>query len=177
MKRTFLLFVMILYWYPNLIAQGNNEVNWFVFDNGFAVQNNSSTISFSLTGQTAAGTTAINNNNIIIGFLSELAIRGSITSMDDEKDNSIPLVYDLYQNYPNPFNPVTIIKYQIPKEGLVVLKIYDLLGNEVKTLLKEEKPAGIYELNFDAGNLASGIYLYRIQVNDYKSTRKMMLVK
>jgi len=176
MKKIFLPF-LITFYFQNIFAQGNNKINWSVFDNGFALQNNSSTTSFSLIGQPAVGVSASNNNKVIMGFLSEFATRGSTTSVDDQRDNSIPLVYDLYQNYPNPFNPLTIIKFQIPKDGLVVLKIYDLLGNEVKTLLKEQRPAGIYELNFNAGSLASGIYLYRIQVNDYICTRKMMLIK
>lgn len=176
MKKIFLLF-LITFYFQNIFAQGNNKISWSVFDNGFALQNNSSTTSFSLIGQPAVGVSASNNNKVIMGFLSEFATRGSITSVDDQRDNSIPLVYDLYQNYPNPFNPLTIIKFQIPEDGFVVLKIYDLLGNEVKILLKEQRPAGIYELNFNAGSLASGIYLYRIQVNDYIFTRKMMLLK
>jgi hypothetical protein len=175
MKKIFLLF-LITFYFQNIFAQGNNKISWSVFDNGFALQNNSSTTSFSLIGQPAVGVSASNNNKVIMGFLSELAIRGSITSSDDPK-NILPLVYDLYQNYPNPFNPLTIIKYQIPEDGLVVLKIYDLLGKEVRTLVNQQRTAGIYELNFEAGSLASGVYLYRLQVNDYISTKKMMLLK
>ncbi len=85
--------------------------------------------------------------------------------------------YDLAQNYPNPFNPSTTINYQIPEDGMVTMKIYDILGKEVKTLVNEEKPSGRYEAKFDANNLASGVYIYRIQVNDFVSTKKMMLLK
>ena len=88
-----------------------------------------------------------------------------------------PESYDLAQNYPNPFNPTTIIKYQIPEDGIVSLKIYDILGKEIKTLVNEHKPTGRYEINFDASNLASGVYIYRIQINDFVSSKKMMLVK
>ena len=176
MKKIFLLF-LITFYFQNIFAQGNNKISWSVFDNGFALQNNSSATSFSLIGQPAVGISASNNNKVIMGFLSELAIRGSVTSSDDPTINIIPLVYDLYQNYPNPFNPLTIIKYQIPEDGLVVLKIYDLLGKEVRTLVNQQRTAGIYELNFEAGRLASGVYLYRLQVNDYISTKKMMLLK
>ncbi|PJB00437.1 MAG: hypothetical protein CO128_00590, partial [Ignavibacteriales bacterium CG_4_9_14_3_um_filter_30_11] len=66
--------------------------------------------------------------------------------------------YDLAQNYPNPFNPSTVIKYQLPEQGFVTLKIYDILGREVKTLVNEFKSKGRYSINFNAGNLASGVY-------------------
>jgi hypothetical protein len=91
--------------------------------------------------------------------------------------------YNLAQNYPNPFNPSTKIKYQIPEDGIVTLKIYDILGKEVATLVNEQKTIGRYEINFDASNLASGVYIYRIQVNDpaggtgFTSSKKMLLLK
>ncbi|MDO8550393.1 MAG: T9SS type A sorting domain-containing protein [Ignavibacteria bacterium] len=85
--------------------------------------------------------------------------------------------YDLSQNYPNPFNPFTTIKYQIPEDGIVTMKIYDILGKEVKTLVNEQKHSGRYEVQFDAGDLASGVYIYRIQVNDFVSVKKLMLLK
>lgn len=85
--------------------------------------------------------------------------------------------YDLAQNYPNPFNPLTVIRYQIPEDGVVTLKIYDILGKEVITLVNDQKSKGRYEINFDASNLASGVYIYRIQVNDFISAKKMMLLK
>ncbi|OGU76069.1 MAG: hypothetical protein A2V93_04165 [Ignavibacteria bacterium RBG_16_34_14] len=85
--------------------------------------------------------------------------------------------FALNQNYPNPFNPSTSIKYQIPADGIVTLKIFDILGNEVKTLVKEHKPVGRYEVEFDASDLASGVYIYRMQVNGFTSTKKLMLLK
>ncbi len=85
--------------------------------------------------------------------------------------------YALEQNYPNPFNPTTILRYQIPKDGLVVLKVYDILGRDVSTLVNELKTAGRYEVNFDASNLSSGVYLYRLNVDEYNSTMKMILIK
>jgi hypothetical protein len=85
--------------------------------------------------------------------------------------------YDLSQNYPNPFNPSTIINYQIPKDGLVTLTIYDILGNEIRTLLNEHKIVGKYTVTFDASSLASGVYLYQIRINDFVTTKKMLLLK
>ncbi|MBX2976728.1 MAG: T9SS type A sorting domain-containing protein [Ignavibacteriaceae bacterium] len=88
-----------------------------------------------------------------------------------------PTEYALYQNYPNPFNPTTTITYQIPKEGLVTLKIYDILGKEVTTLINEEKQAGKYSIEFNASKISSGVYLYELRSNEYKSTKKLMLMK
>lgn len=85
--------------------------------------------------------------------------------------------FSLSQNYPNPFNPSTTINYQIPNESLVTIKVYDILGKEVTTLVNENKAAGKYSINFDAKNLASGVYLYRIKAGNYVSTKKMMLLR
>ena len=85
--------------------------------------------------------------------------------------------YALEQNYPNPFNPSTNLKYQIPQDGFVTLKVYDILGKEIATLVNEEKSSGRYEVNFNASSLASGVYLYRLNVNDYIDVKKMILLK
>ena len=85
--------------------------------------------------------------------------------------------YALEQNFPNPFNPSTVIKYQIPKAGNVLLKVYDILGSELATLVEEQKSEGRYEVIFDASNHASGVYIYRLSVNDFVNVKKMILVK
>lgn len=104
----------------------------------------------------------------------------------EEDDNPLN-DFSLSQNYPNPFNPTTKIKYAIPLVdspllggaggGFVTLKVYDVLGNKVATLVNEYKPAGNYELDFDGGNLPSGIYLYRLTALNFSQTRKMILEK
>ncbi|MFI5236807.1 MAG: T9SS type A sorting domain-containing protein [Ignavibacteriales bacterium] len=104
-----------------------------------------------------------------------------VTGIEDES-NIQTKEYSLEQNYPNPFNPSTKIKYTIPSVGtslmkFVQLKVYDVLGNEVATLLNEEKPAGSYELTFDASALSSGIYLYKLTVGSFIQTKKMIFVK
>ncbi|MCL4279149.1 MAG: T9SS type A sorting domain-containing protein, partial [Ignavibacteriaceae bacterium] len=85
--------------------------------------------------------------------------------------------YALEQNYPNPFNATTTIKYQIPISGNVAIKVYDILGNEVATLVDEFKEVGKFEVSFDASKLASSVYIYRLNVNDYVNVKKMILVK
>ena len=94
-------------------------------------------------------------------------------------ENPSPILEDflLYQNYPNPFNPTTTIKYQIPKTSLVSIKVYDILGREVVTLVNEEKPAGNYDVEFDGSELSSGIYFYKLQTESYSSVKKMILLK
>ena len=99
------------------------------------------------------------------------------TTTGVKNENIIAKEYKLYNNYPNPFNPSTTIKFDIKESGLVSLKIYDILGREVRTLLDEEKPAGSYKINFDAANLPSGIYLYRIQSGNFNSVKKMILLR
>ncbi len=91
-------------------------------------------------------------------------------------DNS-EIKFELSQNYPNPFNPITTIKYSIKERELVSLKIYDVLGNEMETLVNEEKPAGNYEINFNGENLSSGIYLYKFRTGSFVETKKMILLK
>ncbi len=85
--------------------------------------------------------------------------------------------YGLEQNYPNPFNPSTVIKFSIPQSEFVSLKVFDILGNEVATLVNEQRAPGAYEVTFDAGNLASGVYVYTLNAGDFVQTRKLMLMK
>ncbi len=92
-------------------------------------------------------------------------------------ESGIPKEYSLDQNYPNPFNPRTNIQFAIPQAGFVTLKVYDILGNEVATLVNEEKPEGIYEVEFKAESLSSGIYLYKLQAGFFIKIKKMLLLK
>jgi photosystem II stability/assembly factor-like uncharacterized protein len=89
----------------------------------------------------------------------------------------LPKNYALYQNYPNPFNPSTIIRYSIPKTCYVLLKVYNILGKEVATLVNQEKTTGNYEINFYANNLSSGVYFYRIQAGNFTDTKKFVLLR
>ena len=85
--------------------------------------------------------------------------------------------FKLYQNYPNPLNPSTTIKYSIPKSSQVSLKIFNTLGEELETLVNEEKTAGMYNVQFTINNLASGVYFYRLQAGSFVESRKMILLK
>jgi 1,4-alpha-glucan branching enzyme len=100
-----------------------------------------------------------------------------ITGVEGNNEKALVKSFDLKQNYPNPFNPSTVIKYQIPKAGIVKLKVYDILGREVSMLVNGEKSAGEYTVSFDGSRLASGVYFYTIQSGSYISTKKMLLLK
>jgi hypothetical protein len=117
--------------------------------------------------------------------LTNLGITCSATSADDKNDN-YPSSFELFQNYPNPFNPSTKIKYSIIQEAsgvkqIVILKIFDILGNEIATLVNKEQSAGTYEVDFNASSInhhaSSGIYFYRLQAGSFTETKKMILLK
>jgi hypothetical protein len=101
----------------------------------------------------------------------------AVAKISTAQEVELPTSYAVEQNYPNPFNPSTVINYQLPKDGLVSLKVYDILGREVRTLVNEIKSPGKYSVSFNASNLASGIYFYRLQANDYTCIKKMILTK
>ncbi len=123
----------------------------------------------------------LNNDTIVyfnatLGYIYGLALDDPL-AVDEPEGSPLPVTMELSQNYPNPFNPATTIDYQIPQQGFVSLKVYDVLGREVAVLVTEEKSAGRYTVNFVAPDLASGIYLYQLRVNDYVSSKKMLLLK
>ncbi len=101
-------------------------------------------------------------------------INNAVTEVEE---NNLPLEFALKQNYPNPFNPTTAINYQLPENSKVELKIFDLLGKEVATLVNREQAAGNYTVNYDASNLPSGMYIYKIVAGNFVESRKMMLIK
>jgi hypothetical protein len=110
----------------------------------------------------------------------------STTGVDKKQGGILPNNYKLFQNYPNPFNPSTVIGYQLPKAGFISLKIYDLLGNEVKTLVNEFQSAGIYNSQFSildlpaarhGSQLTSGIYFYTLIAGNFTQTKKLILIK
>jgi len=128
--------------------------------------------------------TADFNNDEAIDIAAANAGGGNISVFYNEKVTGIneqenfPISdFVLYQNYPNPFNPNTTIQFEIPQDGLVTLKIYNILGAEVTTLVNEEKSGGRYEVNFNASSLSSGVFFYKIQVNDFIDMKKMILMK
>jgi len=103
----------------------------------------------------------------------------TLQGVTEVEDAAVPQEFSLEQNYPNPFNPTTNIKFKISDYGLVTLKVYDVLGNEVATLVNEEKDAGSYKVEFSTSTLqlTSGIYFYTLSAGNFKETKKMILMK
>jgi len=123
----------------------------------------------------AAGQDTSQNANANVGtvfFVDDLSFSGTATAVED---NAQPISFKLNQNYPNPFNPTTTISYSIPKSSYVSLKVYDILGNEVNTLVSGEKSAGYYQLKFDGSKLASGVYFYRLTAGNKTDVKKLLL--
>ena len=106
----------------------------------------------------------------------DVELYGSPLSAVDDNNQFIKS-YELSQNYPNPFNPVTTIRYSIPRMNFTTIKVYNILGKEVVTLVNEEKSAGTYEIKFDASQLASGVYFYRIHSGEFTDNKKLILLK
>lgn len=123
---------------------------------------------------------AVDINNNKSAFTNQVEIRVNLdppSKMGHNLTNNSTLNYNLLQNHPNPFNPVTTIRYILKESGLVSLKVFDNLGNEVANLVNEVKPEGIFEVKFDASKLPSGVYIYSIRVNDFVQNQKMILLK
>jgi hypothetical protein len=142
----------------------DNGMNWEQYNDGMGNQNIYSLLVTS--NFIYAGT----STSIWKRSLSQLVGAGNHSS-------SIPQSYKLHQNFPNPFNPSTNISYDVRNEGIVRIRIFDALGNEITTLINEKHDPGNYELTWDAGELTSGVYYCKFEVNDFSETRKMALVK
>jgi phosphatidylserine/phosphatidylglycerophosphate/cardiolipin synthase-like enzyme len=139
----------------------------------------------------SSGENTNNENTVIIQsarvanlYLQEFAARyyeaggmDSILVSVEQIDPHIPASFSLLQNYPNPFNPSTRIKYSLPSNQLVTLRVYDLLGREVATLVNEKQAAGTYQVQFSMNGLASGVYFYRLGASGFVETKKMLLMK
>ncbi|MEP0862519.1 MAG: T9SS type A sorting domain-containing protein [Ignavibacterium sp.] len=159
----------------SLISDGGNNLSWekigFVSGSG----NSNSEKSYSFTDLHPSGGSKFSYR------LKQIDNNGKYIYSNVIEIELIPAVFELSQNYPNPFNPSTKIRFSIPNVGFelaqTVLKVYDVLGNEVATLVNEEKPAGIYEVEFNASKLSSGIYFYKLSAGAFTDIKKMTLIK
>ena len=178
--------ITALYSYNNkfLVGISGEDQNFIIYYNIFISDNKASTwlqYNMGLTSNIYIYDFVVAGDNILAGTSQGVWIRSindtvTTTAVNESKIMN-PTVFMLFQNYPNPFNPITIIKYDLPKAGRVTLKIYDVLGRKVATLINEEKPAGRYQVEFNGSSFASGVYFYRIQAGNYSSVKKMILLK
>jgi photosystem II stability/assembly factor-like uncharacterized protein len=161
-----------------IYSGGNNELN-------FSIDKGDTWFAMPTSGLQQCGKNdmVINQQNRIYVATTKGVFWGEADSLVVSVEKTEPLkAFSLSQNYPNPFNPITEIKYEIPSQArndnaLVTLKVYDILGREVATLLNEEKPAGEYEVKFDGTGLPSGIYFYQLKAGAFIETKKMVLMK
>ncbi|OGU36981.1 MAG: hypothetical protein A2315_15175 [Ignavibacteria bacterium RIFOXYB2_FULL_35_12] len=169
MKITLLILLLFI---ANAFSQ--NQIAFSVLSNGGEIQANSAYVIVGTLGQTSIGKCENTINQAQAGFW-QMYYQNVLQAAEDE--NMLPIEYKLEQNYPNPFNPSTIIKFGIPERNNVLIKIYDILGSEVTTLLNHEMDAGWYELIFNAAEYSTGIYICRMQAGNYVSTKKMLMLK
>ncbi|MFI5253757.1 MAG: T9SS type A sorting domain-containing protein [Bacteroidota bacterium] len=172
---------------PNVNALSFNGTNIFAGTNdGVFLSTNSGTDWFDVnTGMTNVGVFALAIGPVLSGNLFAGTDSGGVwkrplsqmvTSVRSSSDD-VPTKFMLQQNYPNPFNPVTQIHFSVPSAGYVSLKIYDLLGKEIATLVTQTLHVGSYTTDWNSANMASGVYLYRLQAGEYTATKKLVLMK
>jgi hypothetical protein len=153
----------------------NYALRWSAFDLGYMTPSTGNSRVTSVVGQSPIGLMKTGNTVLAAGFLVDTLFRGSVTGAKEM--NQVPGSYALSQNYPNPFNPSTNIRIELPQAGHAILKVYSVLGQEVVTLLDDNKPAGSYTFLFDARALASGVYFYRLQIGSFVDTKKLLLLR
>jgi hypothetical protein len=161
------------------LQNGNQDSNLGGFSTIGFVQgngNSNSTKEYSFTDKMLN----LNLNLNLTYRLKQIDIDGKFTYSDvvEVEVNNMPTEFALYQNYPNPFNPSTTIKFALPMDSKVTLKVYNIVGQKVTTLINNEsKEAGYHQVNFNANELATGIYIYRLTANDFTSIKKFVVLK
>lgn len=166
--------VVLLLFFSSTLLIAQHQIPIGVISNGGEVQSNTSYSLVGSVGQASIDQCSNALHQLQMGFWGEYLTMIIVSVKDEEM---LPAVYKLEQNYPNPFNPTTIIKFAVPQRSNVLIKIYDILGGEVNTLVNEELEPGWYERQFNAIGYASGVYIYRMEAGTYVSNKKMLLVK
>jgi hypothetical protein len=156
----------------------DNGITWSTIEETVP---NTGTYAWTVTAQDSSDECLIRISNVANGFVYDVSddvfTIEIVSGIEGNPENGLPTEFNLVQNYPNPFNPNTRISYAVPEISPVTIKVYDLTGQEVAVLVNEVKEAGTYELNFDASNLASGVYIYRMIAGDFSSVKKMSVLK
>ena len=153
-----------------LFKTTNGGEKWFNFSNGLPDSGGVISIVIDTLNERiylGVGAGAVNGSGIYI--------YDGLSSVNNDKE--VPVNFYLYQNYPNPFNPSTKIKFEIPTSSVITLKVYDVLGREIETLLNEVKEAGTYEVELNASEFPSGVYFYKLTSGQFTSVKKLILLK
>jgi hypothetical protein len=136
---------------------------------------NDSVRLYGTNGQPLTG--VLQNGNFILRAGFWYQTRHVITDVERLPETNLPSEFRLWRNYPNPFNPTTIISYALPKQSMVTLRIYDILGRAIKTLVQETQEPGNYRVRLDASDLSSGVYFYRLVAGSFVDTKKLLLLR
>jgi len=171
--------------YTDININPKNTEEIYLAADSFLYQSTNGGESWNLTAPsppnqliyTIAIDTSFGSRMLLGGNLPGIYGLDLLTSFIKIRDQRLPLSMKLHQNYPNPFNPMTTIEYSIPQSGFVSIQVFNLLGQEIETLVNKKQKPGNYSIQFDATNLASGIYLYRIQEGKNSLIKKMVVVK
>jgi photosystem II stability/assembly factor-like uncharacterized protein len=155
----------------NLIAGTDNNGAYLSVDKGVTW----TSFMSGMPADTRIWSLTVSNDRIFAGTSSGIWVKSSPTSVNVESEISVPLTFTLKQNYPNPFNTSTNISFSIPSKSFVSLKIYNLQGREVATVFSEEITSGYYTREWNAADLPSGIYFYRLQAGSYSETKKLVI--
>lgn len=175
--------------YYNLIIQGYSNSSYStkaLFEKFYAAVNFAKDMTTASQLLTEIRALNLTDEEYLMSLASVEALFERINSDQSQNFNknnkvssllNIPTEYGLYQNYPNPFNPMTTIRYDLPKDSRVSLVVYNIAGQEIKTLVSKEQQAGRYEVQFNATSMASGVYIYRLQAGEFVKVHKMSLIK
>ena len=172
--KTILFFVMI---FAGLTSAQEYRFSNYSFSGYTTVKSAGSDLKINATvGSTISGVSQ-SNGFMIRGNSNNCYFLLSNSDINIPEVKTVPVRYSLDQNYPNPFNPTTVIKYSIPNEGMVIISIYNMLGQKVSVLVNEKKSPGTYEATWDAGRFSSGVYIYYLTSGSYSNSKKLMLLK
>ena len=169
--KLFGIFFLLFLWLP---VKAQVKISKSTFGNGASSHATSKFQLKGTFGQSAIGNSTNYSKVIISGFWYHLP---KVTASTENSDTFLPLRFELKQNYPNPFNPLTTIEFTLPKQTKTILMLYDLLGREVATLVDDELDSGLHRVIFEANNLPSGIYIYRLKTKEFENTKKLILLK
>ena len=175
MKPTVGILAVMAVLLADLSQAQDTRVSRYVFSPGVAISSGGNAAVRGVLGQTFVGAAGFDNTMLEAGFFVDTLFRSVVVGVEESGD--LPLAFALEQNYPNPFNPTTVIRFALPVRARVSVKLYNLLGQDVMTVVDEERTPGFHQVALNAQGLASGVYVYRMISGDFIMTRKLIVLR